>query len=86
MERFHVIDEAEAIIRKGVVFKQVKLYRRGEDIFIPMSGGFIRVIAKFNDTFETSVPNIKLIDFEGPLEVKGNKLVLQRVAKLRAVK
>ena len=63
MELFHEIPDAQAIIRcKGGVFKQVKLYRRGEHRFIGARGGFIRICAKFGDYWPTSNPDTTVVD------------------------
>lgn len=68
MELFSLIEDATAIVRapKGVL-KQTKVYRRGERIFVPHAGGFIRICAKFGDLFSTSHPDIKVeeLDVEG---------------------
>lgn len=66
MQLFTVIDDATAIIKlpKGVM-KQVKVYARGDRVFVPHSGGYIRVTAKFGDTFGTSHPDIKVAEIEG---------------------
>jgi hypothetical protein len=63
MDLFTVIDDATAIVRmpKGVL-KQTKVYSRGERVFVPHSGGFIRLTAPFGDTFGTSHPDIKVVE------------------------
>lgn len=74
MDLFTIIEDGVAIIRapKGV-FKQAKVYQRGGRVFVGHSGGFIRVCAKFGDTFGTSHPDIKVIDLEVPgMVLKGN--------------
>lgn len=65
MELFTVIEDGVAILRgaKGV-FKQTKVYHRGERIFVPHGGGFIRVCANFGGTFGTSHPDIKVMELE----------------------
>ena len=40
MERFHVIDDAAAILRVKGVYRQVKLYRRGDALFAGYGAGF----------------------------------------------
>ena len=63
MDLFHQIEDAEAIVRlKGGVHKQLKLYRRRDRIFIGISGGYLRVCAKFGDTWGTANPSINVID------------------------
>jgi hypothetical protein len=62
---FTVIDEGVAIIRcANGVFKQTKVYQRAGRVYVAHGGGFVRVCAKFNDTFGTSHPNVKVIELE----------------------
>lgn len=65
MELFHVIDDGVAIIRSGQIWKQTKLYKRGQMLFVPHGGGYIRICDKFGDTWGTSVPSVKVIELEG---------------------
>lgn len=63
MELFHEIPDAQAIIRcKGGVYKQVKMYRRGEHQYVAARGGFVRICAKFGDHWPTSCPDITVVD------------------------
>jgi len=63
IELFHEIPDAEAIIRqRGGIFKQAKVYRRGGKLYIGASGGYVRLTAKFGDTWGTSNPNISVVD------------------------
>lgn len=71
MELFHVIDDGVAIIRSGQIWKQTKLYKRGDTLFVPHGGGYIRVTNKFGDTWGTSVPTVKAIALEGTGVVHG---------------
>lgn len=43
MERFHVIQDAAAIVVTKSVFKQVPVYRRGRAIYIGARGGYVRI-------------------------------------------
>lgn len=66
MDLFSVIDDAVAIVRtSGGVFKQTKVFRRAERIFVQHGSGFLRVTAKFGDTWGTSHPSTKVVDIEG---------------------
>lgn len=66
MQLFHKIEGAIAIVRgKGGVHKQVDMYARGERVFIPHSGGYIRVCAKFGSEWGTANPDVKVLEFEG---------------------
>lgn len=76
MELFSVIEDAIAIVRyPGGVHKQVKMYHRGETVYIAHSGGFVRIVQRFGKETElmTANPNIKVIDFEanGVVEERG---------------
>lgn len=75
MELFHEIPDELAIIRlRGGVYKQAKLYRRGDLIFVGASGGYLRVLPKFGDTWGTSHPNTTVIDMSEAVA----RLVAQR--------
>lgn len=62
MERFHVIDDAAAIIRIKGVYRQVKLYRRGDALFAGYGSGFI----KLSPGGGTSHPNVSWLDLDLP--------------------
>jgi hypothetical protein len=65
MQLFTVIEDVPVIVRvKGGVFKQCKLYHRDKRLYVGISGGFVRVEAKFGETNGTSNPNITVIDIE----------------------
>ena len=71
MELFTLIDDAFGIVRypKGI-HKQVKLYKRKLRVYFPHSGGFVEVRGQENDgTFNTSHPDLKLIDYDLSFEV-----------------
>lgn len=71
MELFHAIEDAEAIIRKGVVHKQVKLYQRGGTVYVQHAGGYVRITGKFGSEYGTADPNLKVLDLDGPGIVKN---------------
>lgn len=58
MELFHVIDDAVAILRSKGVFRQVPVYRRGEEVFAKHGSGFIKLLSAGH----TTQPNISWID------------------------
>lgn len=62
MERFHIIPEAEAIVRSKGVFKQVKVYQRAGALFIGAGGGFVRIYKDGN----TGMPNLSWDDIDIP--------------------
>ena len=72
-ELFHVIDDAQAILLSGGVYKQVKVYRRGKQIFAAHGGGFVRLFG-YNGTSHPRV-SWREIDTGGndKLVVEGNK-------------
>jgi hypothetical protein len=41
---FHEIPDAQVILRSKGVFKQAKLFRRGEDVYAAWGSGFIRLL------------------------------------------
>ena len=71
MQRFHVIDDAAVILRARGVYKQVKVYRRGEAAYAGYSGGFIRLYANGG----TSFPNVSWEDIDvGDIRVSADSL------------
>lgn len=66
MKPFTLIDDGLAVVRKPKgVFVQTKLYHRDGKIFINAAGGFVRICAKFDDTYTTSHPDYKVLELEG---------------------
>lgn len=64
MKLFHKIEAAVAIVRfRGGVHKQLDMYARGRDVYIPHAGGYLRVGALFGDAFGTANPDIKVLEF-----------------------
>lgn len=67
MDRFRPIPQAAAIIRmKSGVLKEVKVYCRKTRVFVRHGGGFIEILSKLGDRFDTSNLNVKVIDYEIP--------------------
>lgn len=62
MDLFHVIEEGQAIVRSRGVFRQVKIYRRADDVFAGYGGGFIKLLGMKS----TTSPNISWVDIDGP--------------------
>lgn len=54
MERFHKIDESAVIVRVGNVYKQVTAYRRGQNVYANVRGGYVRLLRGSG----TTVPGI----------------------------
>lgn len=63
MERFHIIDDAAAILVSKGVYRQAKVYRRGKDLFASHGSGFIRLFRE-----GTSLPNVRLDAIDVPGE------------------
>lgn len=61
MERFHVIEDAAAILRSRGVFRQAKVYRRGTALYAQWGVGFIRLHQN-----GTSLPNVTCEAIEIP--------------------
>lgn len=55
MDRFHEMQDGAAIIASKGVYKQVKLFTRGDELYAQYGGGFIRLYEK-----GTSLPNVRL--------------------------
>ncbi len=63
MKLFNKIEDGVAIARfKGGVYKQLGLYARGPDVFIPHSGGYLRVCSPFGEAWGTANPDIKVLE------------------------
>lgn len=63
MDLFHIIDDGVAILRlKGGIEKQVRVYRRGEKLYVPAKGGYLR-LTRGSGTLD---PNITCLALEGP--------------------
>jgi hypothetical protein len=54
MERFHIIEDSAVIIRVGNIYKQVRAYRRGTNVYANVRGGYVRLLRGSG----TSVPSI----------------------------
>ena len=65
MDLFHKIEGAVAIVRyKGGIMKQADMYARGDRVFIPHAGGYLRITAEFGGEWGTVNPDIKILEFE----------------------
>jgi hypothetical protein len=65
MKLFHVIEDAFAIVRSRGVYRQVKVYRRGTEIFVAHGGGYAKLVGMHGCT----VPDLYIVD----IEAKGVK-------------
>ena len=84
MDLFHVIDDAQAIVRSRGVYRQVKVYHRGGKVYAGHGNGFIRLHAHNG----TSAPNISWVGLDLPsglaTEEKFDGVTLQG-AKVAAI-
>lgn len=71
MQRFKQIDDGQAIIKVGNVYKQVDLFSRGGGVYAKAGGGFVRLHAHGY----TSVPRIKWLELDGA-EQRGDEVVV----------
>lgn len=60
MPRFHVIEEGVAVIIARGVYRQVKVFRRGGDVYAAYGAGYLKLFG-FRGT---SHPKISWIDIE----------------------
>lgn len=60
LELFHIIDEGQAIICARGVYRQVKVYRRGEDVYAGHGSGFIKLYGGGG----TSAPKVSWLGLE----------------------
>ena len=85
MYLFSLVIDAVGIVRypKGV-HKQVKLYRRDNRVYLPHSGGYIEVRYKEPDgSFNTSHPDIKLLEYESPITISTEKHLGQQRMRIQ---
>lgn len=61
MDRFHIIDDAAAILVAKGVYRQVKVYQRGGALYAAYGAGFIRLYKN-----GTSLANVRCEDVETP--------------------
>lgn len=62
MDRFHIIQDAAAIVVNNSVFKQVPVYQRAGALYVGASGGFVRLYGSGN----TGLANLRWDDIEIP--------------------
>lgn len=84
MDLFTLVEDGVAVLRApNGVFKQTKVFTRGGRVFVPYSGGFIRVCAAFNSQHTTTHPSVKVVEIEAEgLDLKGEPTIR---ANLKAV-
>jgi len=66
MVTFEQIEGARALARSRGVYREVNVYRRGEQLYVAHGKGFVRVITpKWFDKWRTSHPKIEVLEMEG---------------------
>lgn len=62
IQLFHVIEDAQVILRARGVYRQVKVYRRDKSLFAAWGGGFIQLRGNNG----TSHPNVSWEETDVP--------------------
>lgn len=65
VDLFHIIPDAQAILRSKGVFKQAKVYRRGDRIYAQWGSGFIRLGGRD----ATSCPGVSYESLDLPADI-----------------
>lgn len=60
MELFHIIEDAKVIVRQNGIFKQLKVYRRSDEVFAGVGAGFVKLLQRGG----TTVPSITWLDID----------------------
>jgi len=79
MERFHIIPDADVIIVTRSVFKQAKVYRRGDALYVATAGGFVRLFANGSP----GIPALRWDDIDIP-GLSRAEIVSDALGKLSA--
>lgn len=76
MNLFHIIEDAQVILRSKGVFYQKKLYHRGNRLYAGWGGGFIRI----GSGDATSNPNVswESMDREFPKDASRNPIFTEQ--------
>lgn len=73
---FHEIPDAQIVLRSRGVYRQVKLFRRGDGVYAAWGSGFIRLLRHSGTTVPTISYDIdSLYDPGAGLEVRAGQLV-----------
>lgn len=62
MERFHILDDAAVIIRSKGIYRQCKVYYRGDHLYAGVGTGFVKLLSNPG----TSNPSISWDDLDAP--------------------
>lgn len=61
MQLFHEIPEGQVILRTKGVFRQSKLFRRGDRLYAAVGSGFVRLL----QGGDTTVPTTSWLEIDG---------------------
>jgi len=87
MNLFTIIDDSAAILRlKNGVYKQVSVYHRDGKLYVPFSGGFVRICASFSDSYGTSHPSVKVMEIDAEGAVLTGSVPSYQPAEKRKMK
>lgn len=67
MQRFTIIEDEAALLHGGGVYRQAKLYRRGDELFAGHGSGFIGL----RPDGATSVPHVRWQEISIPYRKDG---------------
>lgn len=71
MALFHVVDDAFVILRSKGVYRQAKVFKRGDGVYAGCGAGFIRLMRHQNGT---SVPTVSWDEIVAPFEPAFDQL------------
>jgi len=80
LQPFTLVEDGIAILRlKNGVQKQVKVYHRVGKLYVPHSGGFVRIVpTRWDDYFATAHNDAKVLEIEGEgITIDGRELKFQ---------
>lgn len=79
---FHVIEDAQVVLFSRGVYRQVKLYYRGDELFAAWGGGYVRLGASGG----TSRPDVSYLHLDLPdsVTVRAGRLGVPRLSWIEA--
>lgn len=84
MDYFHIIEDAQCILRSKGVYRQCKLFRRGEELYAGWGNGFVKIMRGGG----TSHPLVSVEDLNlqgAGWFVEPGRVGAMRVGKLKVV-
>lgn len=80
VQPFTQVEGGLAVLRtRNGIQKQTNVYHRGGELFVPVSGGFVRVVStRFDDYWATAHPDVKVLEIEGAgIQIKDREVEFQ---------